>query len=224
MRDAAATTTAVPPARGQPEAHEGRLSWEEVTERYRGVVFGMAYTLTSDPHDASDLTQDVFLRVYRSLDRYRPGNFEGWLYRITRNLFLDGVRRRTRLPCVTLPVDGWREPPEPAPGPAERAEQHVLRSDLLRALLQLPPQFRTAVVLVDVEGATYAEVAESLGWPLGTVRSRVHRGRKAVREAMQARIDGPEDPRASPGPCPSVRPAHVGSSPTTLASSRRSDP
>lgn len=186
MRDVVATMTAAPPAGRQLEADEGRLSWEEITERYRGVVFGMAYTLTGDPHEASDLTQDVFVRVYGNLDRYRPGNFEGWLYRIARNLFIDGLRRRARMPCVALPVDGWREPPEPAPGPAERAEQHVLRSDLLQALLQLPPQFRTAVVRVDLEGASYAEVAESLGWPLGTVRSRVHRGRKAVREALRA--------------------------------------
>lgn len=163
----------------------GTPSWEEVAERYAGTVYRMAYSLTGDPDEASDLTQDVFVRVYRNLDRYRPGTFEGWLYRITRNLFLDGLRRRARVRVSTLPTEDWREPHDVAPGPAERTEFGVVRWDLAQALQRLPVSFRTAVVLIDVEGLSYAEAAEALGWPIGTVRSRVHRGRRGLRTALR---------------------------------------
>jgi RNA polymerase sigma-70 factor, ECF subfamily len=167
----------------------GTPTWDEVAERYAGTVYRMAYSLTDDPDEACDLTQDVFVRVYRNLDRYRPGTFEGWLYRITRNLFLDGLRRRARVRVSALPTEDWREPHDVAPGPAERAEFGVVCFDLLQALQRLPVSFRTAVVLIDVEGLSYAEAAEVLGWPIGTVRSRVHRGRRALRTALRPGAD-----------------------------------
>lgn len=159
----------------------------EVAERHGGTIYRMAYALTGDHEDASDLTQDVFVRVYRNLDRYRPGTFEGWLYRVTKNLFLDSVRRRGRVQFDPLPAEGRGALQDTGPGPADAVELGVLRADLARALQQLPTTFRTAVVLTDVQGLTYAEVAERLGWPLGTVRSRVHRGRKALRQTLQSR-------------------------------------
>ena len=159
--------------------------WEEIAQRYGRTVYRMAYAFTGDADEAWDLAQDVFVRVYRNLDRYRPGTFEGWLYRITKNLFLDRVRRQARVRIVPLPTESWKEAPDPAAGPAEHAECGVLRGDLVQALQQLPVSFRTAVVLTDVEGLTYAEVADALGWPIGTVRSRVHRGRKALRTALE---------------------------------------
>lgn len=179
------TSTAAAPREAQV------LDWETIAERYSGTVYRMAYTLTSDPDEARDLAQDVFVRVYQNLDRYRPGSFEGWLYRITKNLFLDGIRRRARVRLVPLPTEGWQEAPDPGPGPAEHAELGVLADDVLRALQQLPASFRTAVVLTDVEGLTYAEVADALGWPIGTVRSRVHRGRRALRTVLRPDSDAP---------------------------------
>jgi RNA polymerase sigma-70 factor, ECF subfamily len=184
---------ALPAAPTPLRPHEGAVldevdetpSWEEIAERYGDTVFTMAYRLTGDRDEARDLAQDVFVRVYRNLDRYRPGTFEGWLYRITKNLFLDRVRRRKRVRLVPLPEEEWRQPSESDPGPAERAEAGVLRGDLETALNELPPSFRTAVVLCDVRGLTYEEIAESLGWPIGTVRSRIHRGRKALRAALE---------------------------------------
>jgi RNA polymerase sigma-70 factor, ECF subfamily len=160
-------------------------SWEEIAERYGDTVFTMAYRLTGDRDEARDLAQDVFVRVYRNLDRYRPGTFEGWLYRITKNLFLDRVRRRKRVRLVPLPEEEWRQPSESDPGPAERAEEGVLRGDLEIALQELPPSFRTAVILCDVRGLSYEEISVALGWPIGTVRSRIHRGRKALRVALE---------------------------------------
>jgi len=173
-------------------AHDDRFidqvvvpSWEEIAERYGDVVFTMAFRLTGDRDEARDLAQDVFVRVYRNLDRYRPGTFEGWLYRITKNLFLDRMRRRARVRMEPLPDEEWRQPPEAGPGPAEAAEAGVLRGDLELALRDLAPAFRTAVVLCDVQGLSYEEIATATGWPIGTVRSRIHRGRRMLRGNLQ---------------------------------------
>lgn len=159
-------------------------SFDEVATRYGPTIYQMAYRLTGNDDDARDLAQDVFVRVYRNLDKYEPGTFTGWLYRVTKNLFLDGVRRRRRFRFEGLPDEDWRQPVDVSPGPADRVEQGLLRGDIERALLTLPPTYRTAVVLCDVQGLTYDEIAEATGWPLGTVRSRIHRGRKLLREAL----------------------------------------
>lgn len=159
-------------------------SWDEIADRYGQTVYTMAYRLTGDPEEAKDLAQDVFVRVYRNLDKYSPGTFEGWLYRITKNLFLDRVRRAKRVRMEALPDEEWRQPEELEPGPAERLDARLLRGDIEHAMNRLPPDFRTAVVMCDVQGLTYEEIARSTGWPLGTVRSRIHRGRKLLREAL----------------------------------------
>jgi RNA polymerase sigma-70 factor, ECF subfamily len=159
-------------------------TWDEIAEQYGATVYTMAYRLTGDRDEARDLAQDVFVRVYRNLDRYRPGTFEGWLYRITKNLFLDRMRRRNRVRVEPLPEEEWRQPSDVTPGPADRIEAGMLRGDLERALQDLPPLFRTAVVLCDVQGLSYEEVAQATGWPLGTVRSRIHRGRRLLRRRL----------------------------------------
>jgi len=165
-------------------------SWEDIAERYGDTVFTMALRLTGDRDEARDLAQDVFVRVYRNLDRYRPGTFEGWLYRITKNLFLDRMRRRARVRMEPLPDEEWRQPPESGPGPAEAAEAGVLRGDLELALQDLAPLFRTAVVLCDVQGLSYEEIATATGWPIGTVRSRIHRGRRVLRGSLEHQPGG----------------------------------
>jgi RNA polymerase sigma-70 factor, ECF subfamily len=179
-----------PPPHGDSERAEPAPTWDDIAHRYADTVYTMAYRLTGDRDEARDLTQDVFVRVYRNLDRYRPGTFEGWLYRITKNLFLDRMRRRARVRMEPLPDEEWRQPPEPDPGPAERVEAGVLRGDLEAALQQLPPTFRAAVVLCDVQGLSYEEIAESTGWPIGTVRSRIHRGRRALRQLLERQEGG----------------------------------
>ncbi len=165
-------------------------SFEEVATRYGPTVYQMAYRLTGDDEEARDLAQDVFVRVYRNLDKYEPGTFNGWLYRITKNLFLDRVRRRKRYRMEPLPDEDWKQPVETAPGPADRVEQGLLRGDIEQALVTLPPSFRTAVVLCDVQGLSYDEISDATGWPLGTVRSRIHRGRKLLREALTEDAEG----------------------------------
>jgi RNA polymerase sigma-70 factor, ECF subfamily len=181
--------TAVRAADGRDDARDParpdpRPSPDEVAERYGDKIYSVAYRLTGDPEDAADLAQDVFVRVHRNLHRYEPGTFDGWLYRITKNLFLDSVRRRARQRTEPLPEGEWRAPVCDAPGPADVVERRTLEARLERGLAELKEDFRLAVVLCDVEGLSYEEIAEVTGWPLGTVRSRIHRGRKQLREHL----------------------------------------
>ncbi|MEE8602610.1 sigma-70 family RNA polymerase sigma factor [Euzebya tangerina] len=164
-----------------------RPSWDDVADRYGRTIYNMAYRLTGNPDDAADLAQDVFVRVYRNLHRYEPGTFDGWLYRITKNLFLDQVRRKQRFRMQPLAEEDWNEPVSDEPGPADLIERRLLEAGLEEGLLQLSPDFRLAVVLCDVEGLPYEQVAEITGWPLGTVRSRIHRGRKGLKAFLAAR-------------------------------------
>jgi RNA polymerase sigma-70 factor, ECF subfamily len=162
-------------------------SWEQVVQEHSGRVYRLAYRLTGNQHDAEDLTQEVFVRVFRSLSSYTPGTFEGWLHRITTNLFLDGARRRKRIRFDALGDDADDRWPGRDPGPERSFEHGNLDVDVQAALAALPPDFRAAVVLCDLEGLSYEEIAATLGIKLGTVRSRIHRGRAQLREALAHR-------------------------------------
>ena len=146
-------------------------------------LFTVAYRLTGNDADAQDLVQEVLLRVRRGLETYRPGSLEGWLSRITTNAFLDEVRRRRRRPTVALPDDAERVLPG-AQDPDEALASIRLPDDVQDAVRALPDDFRAAVVLCDVVGLSYEEIAEQLGIPVGTVRSRIHRGRAALRGVL----------------------------------------
>ena len=158
-------------------------AWEEVAREYGRFLYTVAYRLTGDDDAAQDLVQDVLLRVRRGLPTYQPGSMEGWLSRITTNLFLDSVRRRQRRPVDALPErEDTVLPPTPSADEALAAEK--LGDDVQAALRGLPEDFRVAVVLCDVAGLAYAEIAEVLDVPVGTVRSRIHRGRTMLRRAL----------------------------------------
>jgi RNA polymerase sigma-70 factor, ECF subfamily len=160
-------------------------SWEELVRQHADRVYRLAYRLSGNQHDAEDLTQETFIRVFRSVQNYQPGTFEGWLHRITTNLFLDMVRRRGRIRMEALPEDYDRVPAED-PNPEQIFHDSRLGPDLQAALDSLPPEFRAAVVLCDIEGLSYEEIGATLGVKLGTVRSRIHRGRQALREYLAA--------------------------------------
>ena len=162
-------------------------SWDDVVRTHAGRVYRLAYRLTGNPHDAEDLTQEVFVRVFRSLSSYTPGTFEGWLHRITTNLFLDSVRRRTRVRFEGLADDAADRLPGRDPGPAQVYDERHLDADVQAALNALPPEFRAAVVLCDIEGLSYEEIAATLGIKLGTVRSRISRGRAQLRATLEHR-------------------------------------
>ncbi|HEX9847131.1 MAG TPA: sigma-70 family RNA polymerase sigma factor [Acidimicrobiia bacterium] len=160
------------------------LTWEEVARVYGRKIYNFAYRLTGNPDDAHDLVQEVLLRVRRGLASYQPGSFEGWLWRITRNAFLDDIRKRNRRPTTPLPdeVDRWGR------ASSESADVEYARislgDDIQKALLQLPIDFREAVVLCDVVGLSYEEIALAAAIPIGTVRSRIHRGRRMLKELL----------------------------------------
>ena len=158
-------------------------SWEEVAHRYGRTIYNFAYRLTGNRDDASDLAQEVLLRVRRGLPSYKPGSFEGWLWRITRNAFIDETRRRKRRPTAPLP-DHDRADLGTSPAADEALAAVRLSEDVQQALLDLPFEFREAVVMCDVVGLAYDEIADAVGVPVGTVRSRIHRGRKILRERL----------------------------------------
>lgn len=160
-------------------------SWSELVSEHADSVYRLAYRLSGNQHDAEDLTQETFMRVFRSLKDYQPGTFEGWLHRITTNLFLDMVRHRSKVRMESLPEDYER-----VPGTDMTPEQAYSVSNLdpvlQDALDSLSPDFRVAVVLCDVIGMSYEEIADTLGVKMGTVRSRIHRGRSQLRTMLES--------------------------------------
>ncbi len=179
-------------------------TWEEVVEQHSPKVYRLAYRLTGNRYDAEDLTQEAFVRVFRSLSKFRPGTLDGWIHRITTNLFLDQARRKSRIRFDSLADDADNRVPSLQPGPERSFEFNNLDIDIQAALDELSPDFRAAVVLCDLEGLAYDEVARILGVKLGTVRSRIHRGRTMLREKLAHR-----DPRREAAP--SLGLVHAGS-------------
>ncbi|MEV4102925.1 RNA polymerase sigma factor SigE [Nonomuraea sp. NPDC049649] len=170
-----------------PEPEWTPPTWEEVVQTHSARVYRLAYRLTGNIHDAEDLTQEVFVRVFRSLSSYTPGTFEGWLHRITTNLFLDMARRKQRIRFEGLADDAAERLRGREPSPAQALHDAHLEPDIQAALDALAPDFRAAIVLCDIEGLSYEEIAATLGVKLGTVRSRIHRGRAQLREALDHR-------------------------------------
>ena len=161
-------------------------TWAELVSDHSEQVYRLAYRLSGNKHDAEDLTQDVFVRVFKSIHTFQPGTLEGWLHRITTNLFLDGARRRQRIRMDALsvaPEHVWGS----STGPEDLHVDGQLDSDVSHALEALNPEQRVAVVLCDIEGLSYEEIADVLDIKLGTVRSRIARGRAQLRQALAHR-------------------------------------
>ena len=174
-------------------------SWDEIVRTHSQRVYRLAYRLTGNQHDAEDLTQEVFIRVFRSLSSYTPGTFEGWLHRITTNLFLDMVRRRARIRFDSLGEDADDRLPGREPSPERLYIDTHMDADIEQALAALAPEFRAAVVLCDIEGLSYEEIAATLDVKLGTVRSRIHRGRSQLRTALEHRAPGAQGSTSGKG-------------------------
>jgi RNA polymerase sigma-70 factor (ECF subfamily) len=158
-------------------------TWEEVARDYGGFIYTVAYRLTGDHPQAQDLSQEVLLRVRKGLETYRPGSMTGWLSRITTNAFLDQTRRAKRRPTSPLPDDSERVIAGDV-GADEALERADLPDFLQDALRSIRPDFRVVVVLCDVLGFSYEEIARHVDVPVGTVRSRIHRGRSELREIL----------------------------------------
>jgi RNA polymerase sigma-70 factor (ECF subfamily) len=194
MSDATETTrgTRTPPLPDEAAviAHAAagdRTAFARLMEHYQSACYGLAFRLLGDPDQAADATQDAFVHAYRAMASYRGGVFRSWLLRITANASYDILRRAQRRPSTPLPdaEEGAPELPDlAAVNPVVEATRSELYRHLERALAMLPVDQRTAVVLCDVYGMDYNEVASMTRSALGTVKSRIHRGRLRLRELL----------------------------------------
>lgn len=177
-----------PPAPGTQTPDERRAGYEKEALVHLDALYRVALRLTGNASDAEDLVQDTMLRAYRSWERYTPGtNAKGWLLTILRNLFINEYRRKSRHP---EPVDLDTIEPfvlfqEVQEGDPQGAFfDRIVDDEVLRAVDELPEAFREAVTLSDVEGMSYEEVAKVLGVPVGTVKSRLYRGRRLLQAKL----------------------------------------
>jgi RNA polymerase sigma-70 factor, ECF subfamily len=164
-----------------------RAAFTRLMEHYQSACYGLAWRLLGDSDRAADATQDAFVHAYTAMRSFRGGMFRSWLLRITANASYDILRRQQRRPASPLPdpEEGAPELPDAAAvDPNAEATRSELYRHLDRALRLLPPDQRTAVVLCDVYGMDYNEVAAMTESALGTVKSRIHRGRLRLRQLL----------------------------------------
>jgi len=184
---------------------ESRARFERDVVPQLSQLYPAALRMTRNPTDAEDLVQETSVKAYAAFHQFRPGtNLRAWLNRILTTTFINVYRKRKREPQQALGGDlqEWQMSADRLAPPVQSAEAEALErttdSDLLRALRGLPNEFRTAVYLADIEGYPYREIAEIMGTPVGTVMSRLHRGRKRIREQITADPVTPT-PAESPG-------------------------
>lgn len=193
----------------QATPDEKRL-FEGLVARTRKVAYSSAYRLTGNRDDAEDLVQEAYLRAYRSFARYdRSLPFENWFHRILSNLFIDRLRQRPRVPMIPLDrptasptggADMVLEIADPDSNPETITLRATLDEDLEAALGRLPAEFRTAVTLCDGHGLRYEDIAAAMGTSIGTVRSRIYRGRRMLRRQLGCEEPIPHPARATATP------------------------
>lgn len=173
-------------------------TWEELVRDHSDMVYRVAHRLTGNQHDAEDLTQDVFVRAFKSIHTFEPGTLTGWLRRITTNLFIDQARRKQKIRFDPMAeAQEWVTAAAPEPGDLP---DYDLDHDITRALADLTPEHRVAVVLCDIEGLAYDEIASILDVSVATVRSRIHRGREKLRTSLAHRRPMAGNTRAQGAP------------------------
>jgi RNA polymerase sigma-70 factor (ECF subfamily) len=163
-------------------------AFNALVETHQDAVFGLCLRMLGSTHAAEDVTQEAFLSAYRSIERCRGDVFRAWLLRIAANACTDELRRRRRRPQVSLDDHSGEASPLDLPDPSESPEERAVRSELSRhiqsGLASLPPDQRAAVVLRDVQGLSYEEIAQVLRLSPGTVKSRISRGRARLRNVL----------------------------------------
>lgn len=172
---------------------EDRHEFNTLVERYHKQAYNVAYRMAGNHADAEDLTQEAFIRAYRFFGQYRRDlPFESWLYKIMSNVFIDMLRRKPKAkirsldePISTEDGETQMELPDPSGGPEEVVLSNDMDRRIQAALNTLPEVFRLTVIYADIEGLSYEEIAEATNTNIGTVRSRLHRGRKLLRSRIQ---------------------------------------
>src|ERR1022692_1856973 len=176
------------------ELQDRAARFEQDVVPYQGQLYPAALRMTRNASDAEDLVQETFTKAYAAFHQFMPGtNLRAWLHRILANTFINSYRKKRREPMQALGTDfheDWQISSDPLAAPARSAESEALDrladSEILRALRDLPDEFKVAVYLADIEGYPYREIAEIMGTPIGTVMSRLHRGRGKLRQKLAA--------------------------------------
>lgn len=171
---------------------ERQALFERLMRESSRQAYAMAYRLAGSQSEAEDLLQETYVRAFRFFHRYDEGMpFTGWLYRIMTNIHIDIMRRRNRLKTVSMEQSGpegnstW-DLPDTTASADENVMESVLEEPIQLGLRSMNPEFRTAVVLADVEGMSYEDIAAIMNTSVGTVRSRIHRGRRLLRSYLVA--------------------------------------
>jgi RNA polymerase sigma-70 factor (ECF subfamily) len=181
------------PMAKKEDANQQGWNFEAAAMPFVDSLYNTAYRMTRNAEDAEDLVQETYLKAYRYYDKFEEGtNFKAWLFKIMKNTFINNYRKRQQAPQVTDFAD-IEESAEaqvnedlvkPAKNPEEEFLENVLDEDVQQALDLLPPDYRMVVLLADLEGFSYKEIADILEVPVGTVMSRLYRGRKLLEAAM----------------------------------------
>ena len=167
-------------------------AFNQLVEAYQDQLFGLVARMVPDRDQAADVVQEAFFSAFRNLGSYRGGAFKSWLSRIAVNGAMDLQRARRRRPAQPYPEledETWQPPAGPDADPERRALTHERSRVLNEALAKIADDQRVAIVLYDVEGYDYLEIAELTGVSLGTVKSRIHRGRLALRALLEGRME-----------------------------------
>ncbi len=182
-------------------AQSGDLrAFEELVQPHVGRIYSYVARMVGDPVEAEDLAQEVVLRAHRAINSFRGGaTFQTWLYRIATNITVDAIRRRKRQECRVCSLDDplpgtegtiAREVPDNQLTPDALVERAELRREVGDAIQELSPKLRAVVVLFDLEGCSYEEIAVALGLPLGTVKSRLFNARARLRDRLKSYVEG----------------------------------
>ena len=169
------------------DIEDKKKEFEELALQYMDSLYSVALRMTRDATEAQDLVQDAYLRAYRFFDKFAKGtNFKAWLFKILKNVYINKYRKESRTPQM-VDVSGAEasENLQTTATPESEIFDKLLDDDITEAIDSLPNEFRLAIILSDVEGLSYKEIAEVLECPIGTVMSRLHRGRNLLKESLR---------------------------------------
>lgn len=177
------------------QAKQGNLeAFNDLVLTYQEAVYNCTYRMLGDPAGASDITQDTFITAYHKIDKFKEGSFKAWLLRVATNKCLDEFRKQKRHPITSLePINQedqetfdspyWLA--DDSPSPEEQVDQNELNQAIQNCLSRLPEDFRSVVVMIDMQDMNYDETSQVIGIPLGTVKSRLARARKRLQDCLQ---------------------------------------